>query len=117
MKFIMVAIGYYTKWVEAEPLLEITEARTTSFVWKHIICRFRIPHSLVSDNGTQFDSAGLRKLCSELGIRKNFSSVAHPQSNGQVDAVNKTIKRNLERTLEGLKNAWVEESPRVLWAY
>ena len=117
MKFAVVAIDYYTKWVEAEPLSEITEARTTSFVWKNIVCRFGIPHSLVSDNGTQFDSAGLKKLCAELGIKKHFASVAHPQSNGQVEAVNKTIKRNLERKLEGLKNAWVEELPRVLWAY
>ncbi|KAL5550392.1 hypothetical protein UlMin_000568 [Ulmus minor] len=99
MKFAVVAIDYYTKWVEAEPLSEITEARTTSFVWKNIVCRFGISQSLVSDNGTQFDSAGLKKLCSELGIKKHFSSVAHPQSNGQVEAVNKTIKRNLERKL------------------
>ncbi|KAL5562357.1 hypothetical protein UlMin_032104 [Ulmus minor] len=117
MRFAVVAIDYYTKWVEAEPLSEITEARTTSFVWRNIVCRFGIPHSLVSDNGTQFDSAGLKKLCSKLGIKKHFASVAHPQSNGQVEAVNKTIKRNLERKLEGLKNAWVEELPRVLWAY
>ncbi|KAL5574962.1 hypothetical protein UlMin_016661 [Ulmus minor] len=59
----------------------------------------------------------VRKLCSELGIKKHFSSVAHPQSNGQVEAVNKTIKRNLEKKLEGLKNAWVKELPHVLWAY
>ncbi|KAL5582473.1 hypothetical protein UlMin_014915 [Ulmus minor] len=78
---------------------------------------FGIPHSLMSNNGIQFNSAGLKKLCSELGIKKHFSSVAHPQSNGQVEAVNKTIKRNLERKLEGLKSAWVEELPRVLWAY
>ena len=78
MKFAVVTIDYYTKWVEAEPLSEITEAWTMSFVWKNIICRFGIPHSLVSDNGTQLDSAGLRKLCSELGIRKNFSNVTHP---------------------------------------
>ena len=96
MKFAIVAIDYYTKWVEAEPLQEITEARTTGFIWRNIICRFGIPHSLVSDNGTQFDSAGLKKLCSDLGIHKHFSSVAHPQSNGQVEAVNKTIKNNLE---------------------
>lgn len=117
MKFAVIAIDYYTKWVEAEPLTEITEARTTGFIWKNIVCRFGIPHSLVSDNGTQFDSAGLRKLCSELGIRKHFSSVAHPQSNGQVEAVNKTIKNNLERKLEGGKGAWVDELPLVLWAY
>ncbi|KAL5549671.1 hypothetical protein UlMin_004902 [Ulmus minor] len=112
-----VAIDYYTKWVEAEPLQEITEARTTGFIWRNIICRFGIPHSLVSDNGTQFDSAGLKKLCLDLGIHKHFSSVAHPQSNGQVEAVNKTIKNNLERKLNGAKGAWVDELPRVLWAY
>ncbi|KAL5540605.1 hypothetical protein UlMin_043180 [Ulmus minor] len=112
-----VAIDYYTKWVEAEPMQEITEARTTGFIWRNIICRFGIPHSLVSDNGTQFDSAGLKKLCLDLGIRKHFSSVAHPQSNGQVEAVNKTIKNNLERKLNGAKGAWVDELPRVLWAY
>ena len=65
----------------------------------------------MSNNVTQFDIVGLQKLCSELGIRKHFSSVAHPQFNRQVEAVNKTIKRNMERKLEGLKNAWVEELP------
>ncbi|KAL5560578.1 hypothetical protein UlMin_036789 [Ulmus minor] len=106
MKFAIVAIDYYTKWVEAEPLQEITEARTTGFIWRNIICRFGIPHSLVSDNGTQFDSAGLKKLCLDLGIHKHFSSVAHPQSNGQVEAVNKTIKNNLERKLNGAKGIY-----------
>ncbi|KAL5576842.1 hypothetical protein UlMin_018541 [Ulmus minor] len=114
---VCIAIDYYTKWVEAEPLQEITKARTTGFIWRNIICRFGIPHSLVSDNGTQFDSAGLKKLCLDLGIHKHFSSVAHPQSNGQVEAVNKTIKNNLERKLNGAKGAWVDELPRVLWAY
>ncbi|KAL5552053.1 hypothetical protein UlMin_002229 [Ulmus minor] len=81
------------------------------FIWRNIICRFGIPHSLVSNNGTQFDSAGLKKLCSDLGIHKHFSSVAHPQSNGQVEAVNKTIKNNLERKLNEAKGAWVDELP------
>ncbi|KAL5574001.1 hypothetical protein UlMin_023598 [Ulmus minor] len=59
----------------------------------------------VSDNGTQYDSAGLKNLCSDLGIHKHFSNVAHPQSNGQVEAVNKTIKNNLEQKLNGAKSA------------
>lgn len=42
------AIDYFTKLVKAEPLAKITEANTTKFVWKNIICRFGIPHSLVS---------------------------------------------------------------------
>ncbi|KAL5560877.1 hypothetical protein UlMin_030624 [Ulmus minor] len=110
----------------SNPLLKCITANQGLYIMQEIhegVCgnhagkRFRIPHSLVSDNGTQFDSAGLKKLCSELGIKKHFSSVAHPQFNGQVEAVNKTIKQNLERKLEGLKSAWVEELPRVLWAY
>ena len=70
MKFAIVAINYYTKWVEAEPLQQITEAQTTVFIWRNSIYRFGIPHSLVSDNGRQFDSARLKKLCSELCIHK-----------------------------------------------
>ncbi|KAL5550258.1 hypothetical protein UlMin_000434 [Ulmus minor] len=77
----------------------------------NIIFHFGIPHSLVSDNGTQFDSAGLKKLCSDLGIHKHFSSVAHPQSNGQVEAVNKTIKNNLEQKLNGAKGLGLMNFP------
>ena len=61
MKFNIVAIDYYMKWIEAELLSEITEARKTNFVWKNIIYQFRIPHLLVSNNSTQFNLAGLRK--------------------------------------------------------
>ena len=56
VKFLLVAIDYFTKWVEAEALAMITEARLQSFVWKSIICRFGIPLMIISDNGRQFDS-------------------------------------------------------------
>ncbi|KAL2461925.1 Ribonuclease H [Abeliophyllum distichum] len=54
VKFTVVAVDYFTKWSEAEPLAKITEENTWKFVWKNIVCRFGIPHSLVFDNGTQF---------------------------------------------------------------
>ncbi|CAI9762905.1 unnamed protein product [Fraxinus pennsylvanica] len=46
-RFDIVAIDYFTKWVEATPLAKITEANTSKFLRKNIICRFDIPHSLV----------------------------------------------------------------------
>ena len=55
--------------MEAEALATITKARIRSFVWKNIICRFRIPQTIVSDNGQQFDSQGFRDFCSNLGIK------------------------------------------------
>ena len=51
VKFLLVAIDYFKKWVEAEALLTITEARIQNFVWKNIICRFGIPLTIISDNG------------------------------------------------------------------
>ena len=51
VKFLLVAIDFFTKWVEAEALAMITEVRIQNFVWKNIICRFGIPLTIISDNG------------------------------------------------------------------
>ena len=51
MKFLVVGIDYFTKWVEAEPLAKITQQNVKNFVWKNIVCRFEVPRVLVSDNG------------------------------------------------------------------
>ncbi|KAL5583401.1 hypothetical protein UlMin_015843 [Ulmus minor] len=91
-KYAMVSIDYYTKWVEAKALAKITEQNVTTFIWKNIVCRFGVPRELVSDHGTQFENEKLQSICDRLGIKKIFSSPAHPKSNGQVEAVNKTIK-------------------------
>ena len=51
LRFLIVSIDYFTKWVEAEPVTMITEAKVTSFVWKNISCKFRVLHVIISDNG------------------------------------------------------------------
>ena len=51
MKFLVVDIDYFTKWVEAEPLANITQQNVKNFVWKNIVCKFGVPKVLVSDNG------------------------------------------------------------------
>ena len=72
---------------------------------------------IVSDNGTQFDSEQFREFCNELGIKKSFSSVSHPQTNGQVEAINKIIKHTLKTKLEEHRAIWADELPQVLWSY
>ena len=88
LKFLVVGIDYFTKWVEAEALATITEKNVRSFVWRRIICRFGIPRVFVSDNGRQFDNNSFWDFCSQLGIRNHYSSPAHPQANGQVEVTN-----------------------------
>ena len=82
MKFLVVGIDYFTKWVEAEPLAKITQQNVKNFVWKSIVCRFGVPRVLVSDNGRQFDNTHFRDFCEQLGINNHYSSPSHPQANG-----------------------------------
>ena len=78
MKFLPVAIDYFTKCVEAEPLARITEKNVQNFVWKNIICRFRVQKVIISVNERQFDSSSFRSFCSELGIKNHYLSPRHP---------------------------------------
>ena len=77
-KFLIVAIDFFMKWVEAEALTTIKEVKVQNFVWKNIVCKFEIPRTIVSDNGRQFDSHGFRLFCSSLGIKNKYSSPGHP---------------------------------------
>ena len=78
LKFLVIGIDYFTKWMEAEALATITEKNIRSFVWRNIICRFRIPRILVFNNEKQFDNSAFRGFCSELGIKNHYSLPAHP---------------------------------------
>ena len=82
LKFLVVGINYFTKWVEVESLATITEKNIRNFIWRNIICRYGIPRVIVSYNRKQFDNNAFKDFCSELGIKNHYSSPAHPQVNG-----------------------------------
>ena len=103
LKFLVVGIDYFTKWVEAEALANITEKNIRSFVWRNIICRFGIPRILVFDNGKQFNNSAFNNFCLELGIKNHYSSPAHPQANGQVEVTNRSLLKIIKTRFEGAK--------------
>ena len=117
MRYAITGVDYFTKWAEAEPLAIITEAKTSNFVWKTIICRFGLPYALVTDNEHQFDNKKFRDMSTQLGIRNFFSFPVHPQANSQVKTINKIIKKTIKTKLDVHKGAWADELPKVLWAY
>ncbi|KAK3031150.1 hypothetical protein RJ639_035148 [Escallonia herrerae] len=116
-RFVIVAIEYFTKWTEAESLATITSAKCEDFFWKNVVCRFGVPRALVVDNGKQFHNKNFRTFCTNLSIDLRFTSVAHPQSNGQTENMNQSILQGLKKKLDEAKGAWVDELPKVLWAY
>ena len=105
VKFLVVVIDYFTKWVEAKPLAVITEAKIQHFVWKNLVCRFGIPRIIISDNGQQFDNRKFRDFCKELGIKNHYSSPSHPQANGQTEVTNRTLLKLIKIQLKGAKGA------------
>ena len=117
MKFLVVGIDYFSKWVEAEPLASITQQNVKNFVWKNILCRFGVPQVLVFGNGRQFDNALFKDFCEHFGIQNHYSSPAHPQANSQVEVANRSFLKIIKTRLERAKEVWPDELPGVLWAY
>ena len=117
LKFLVVGIDYFTKWVETEALATITEKNIRSFVWRNIICRYGIPRVLVSDNGKQFNNSAFKDFCSELGIKNHYLSPANPRANGHVEVMNRSLLKIIKTRLEGAKGIWLDKLPTILWAY
>ena len=100
-KLFLVVADYFNKWIEAEAFASFKDKEVVQFIWKNIVCKFRIPQSIVIDNRQQFDRRVYRNFCSELKIKNLYSTPWYPQSNGQAEASNKTL-------LSALKNAYTQ---------
>jgi transposase InsO family protein len=116
-KFATVAVDYFTKWVEAKALANITTPTIQKFFWQNIICRFGVPRELTVDNGKQFDSYSFKEYCKTLSTHAKFLSVYHPQSNGAVERANGLIFSSIKKCLYDQKKVkWTDELPKVIWS-
>ena len=77
-KYVVVVVDYYTKWLEVEPLVNITAKQITTFINKSIVCIYGVPYNIISENDTQFEGGTFEEYCKEKGIRRSFSAVVHP---------------------------------------
>ncbi|XP_016192121.1 uncharacterized protein LOC107633001 [Arachis ipaensis] len=117
VKFLLVSIDYFLKWIEAQSLARITAEKVRSFIWKNIICRFGIPREIISDNGRQFTDNILASFLKNFNIQHHFSSVEHPQTTGQAEAANRIILQAMRKKLSDAKGEWADLIPEILWSY
>ena len=108
--YILVAIDYMSRWVEALSVARVNEKTVTRFVYTHICCRFGTPLEIVSDNGPGFRKGLLTEVCEELNISHRHSTPYYPQSNGLVEKANGVIAGNKTKI-------WDEFLDGALWAY
>jgi len=85
-------------------LTKIIAQHVQTFVWKNIICKFGILHTIIAGNGRQFTDKRLMELYADLGIKSTTTSVEHPQTNVQAEVVNKIILGQLKRRLGSAKD-------------
>ncbi|GJY79880.1 reverse transcriptase domain-containing protein, partial [Tanacetum coccineum] len=117
VKFLIVAIDYFTKWIEAKAVATITGNQVKKFVWDNIVCRFGLPGEIISDNGKQFRDNPFKDWCEKLCIRQCFASVKHPQVNDLVERANRSLGEGIKARLDEKSKDWIEELPHVLWAH
>jgi transposase InsO family protein len=118
-RFLFLGVDMFTKWMEATPVVNITQKAAVKFL-QSIIYRFVVPKRVLTDNGTQFKGAKFSKYCTDFGIDHQPSSAAHPQTNGQVERNNGLLlqgkKIRMFQDLEARGRNWHKELPSVLWA-
>ncbi|XP_060194940.1 uncharacterized protein LOC132624132 [Lycium barbarum] len=115
-QFIFVAIDYFTKWVEATSHKSVTKKVVADFVRNHIIYRFSVPESIITDTGANLNSHLMKDICEQFNITHRNSTTYLPQINGAVEAANKNIKRILRKRTDNHKG-WHEQLPYDLLGY
>jgi hypothetical protein len=63
LKYVVVAVKYFSKWIEAKPIATINLAIVQKFFWQNIVCRFGVSKAITVDNGTQFDAETFKAFC------------------------------------------------------
>ncbi|RDX66415.1 Pol polyprotein, partial [Mucuna pruriens] len=92
-KFILVAIDYFTKWVEVVSYAIVTKSVVVKFIKRDIICRYGLPAHIIIDNGTNLNNKIMVELCEQSKIKHHNSTPYHPRMNGVVEVANKNIKK------------------------
>ncbi|GKE72960.1 reverse transcriptase domain-containing protein, partial [Tanacetum coccineum] len=106
--YILVAVDYLSKWVEAKAL-PANDARVVVKFLKSPFSRFGAPRAIISDRGTHFCNDKFDKVMSKYGVTHRLSTAYHSQTSGQVEVTNYGLKRILERTVGENRASWSDK--------
>ncbi|XP_057448007.1 uncharacterized protein LOC130739655 [Lotus japonicus] len=116
-QYILVAVDYVSKWVEAAALSTNDSKVVVAFLKKNIFTRFGVPRAIISDGGTHFCNRAFESLLEKYGVKHKVSTPYHPQTSGQVEISNRELKRILEKVVDSSRKDWSRKLDDALWAY
>lgn len=115
--YILVAVDYVSKWVEAIATQTNDAQVVVAFLKKNIFSRFGVPRALISDEGTHFLNRKMEALLKKYNVHHRIATPYHPQTSGQVEVSNRQIKQILEKTVNSSRKDWSLKLDDALWAY
>nr|GEU85752.1 reverse transcriptase domain-containing protein [Tanacetum cinerariifolium] len=115
-KYILAAVDYLSKWVEAKAL-PTHDARVICKFLKNLFARFRTPQAIISGRGTHFCNDQFAKVMLTFGVTHRLATPYHPQTSGQVEVSNYCLKRILERTVGKNRASWLDKLDDALLAF
>ncbi|KAH9723595.1 hypothetical protein KPL70_007173 [Citrus sinensis] len=116
-QYILVAVDYMSKWVEAIPCKTNYHRVVVKFLKSNILSRFGFPRTIISDGGTYFCNKPFKTLLDKYFITRKVATPYHPQTSGQVEISNREIKQILEKIVRPDRKDWSLRLDDVLWAY
>jgi cleavage and polyadenylation specificity factor subunit 1 len=114
-QYLLTMMDHFTRWIEAIPITNISAEKCAITFMENWVCRYGVPANIISDQGTQFESAFFNSLLQHLGIQRQRTTAYHPQSNGAVERSHRTIKQCL-RAIGEANSCWETSLPLVLFA-
>nr|GEY14571.1 reverse transcriptase domain-containing protein [Tanacetum cinerariifolium] len=115
-KYILVAVDYFSKWVESKAL-PTNDARVVVKFLKSLFSRFGTPKAIISDRGTHLCNDQFARVMSKYGVTHRLSTAYYPQTSGQVEVTNRGLKRILKRTVGENRALWSDKLEDTLWAF
>ena len=116
-KYVLVIGDYFTKWTEAYAVPNQKSRTFAQKIVNEFVCRFGAPESLHSDQGRNFESTLLKEVCTILGIRKTRTTPYHPENDGMVERLNRTLTATLAKYVDKHQKDWDLYLPQALMAY
>ena len=116
-EYIMVVGDYFSKWVEAFAIPDHTAQTVADKLVIEVLLRYGCPAQLHSDQGREFESELMAKMCELFEIEKTRTTPYRPQSDGMVERLNRTIQDMLAMYIDNYQRDWDDHLPFVVSAY
>ena len=116
-QYVLCITDYFTRWITAVVLPDCTAQTTAQTIFNKYICRYGVPISILTDQGTHFNNQLMDSISRLIGYNHILSTVYHPQSNGMVERFNATFVPQLAKLQDRENNNWDEYLQSVVFAY